>query len=81
MINPFYLNSINDIQITQVEYEKSIYYGFAIVSFIAMLSILLSIRQLVLGRGNDSKRAIISLLGGICMGILCGFTTCLPLFL
>ena len=81
IFDPFYLNRISDIQLAQLEYEKTIYYGLAIFSFLAILSILLSIRQLVLGNGKDSRKAIIAMIGGIMMGILVGFTTCLPLFL
>ena len=81
IVDPFYLNRISDIQLAQLEFEKTIYYGLAAVSFISVLSILISARQLILGSGKDSKKAIIMLAGGVMMGILFGFTTGLPLLL
>jgi len=80
-VDPFYLNRVSDIQLAQLEYEKTIYYGFAAISYISVLSILISARQLILGSGKDSKKAIITLTGGVMMGILFGFTTGLPLLL
>ena len=81
LVDPFYLNRFSDLQLAQFEYEKTIYYGLAVVSFLSVLSILISVKQIVLGNGKDSRKAIFMLIGGIIMGLLVGFTTCLPLLL
>ena len=81
ILDPFALNSISDISKTVYPYEKTIYYGVAIVSFIAILTITISIWQIVNKERPVSKKSIISLISGIVTGMLTGFTTCLPLFL
>ena len=79
--DPFALNNISDISKVVFPYEKTIYYGVAIVSFIAILTITISIWQIVNKERPVSKKSIISLISGIVTGMLTGFTTCLPLFL
>jgi len=80
-IDAFALNNISDISKTTYPYEKTIYYGVAIVSFMALLTITISIWQIVNKERPVSKKSIVSLMSGIMMGLLAGFTTCLPLFL
>jgi len=80
-IDAFALNNISDISTTTYPYEKTIYYGVAIVSFMALLTITISIWQIVNKERPVSKKSIVSLMSGIMMGLLAGFTTCLPLFL
>ena len=79
--NPFGMNSFSDIQQSPIILEKTIYYGIALVSFIALLDILISIWQLSVRDHINEKKTILALMGGLAMGILTGFTTCLPLFL
>ena len=80
-VDPFGLNRISDISTVVYPYEKTIYYGVAIVSFMALLTITVSLWRIINKEGSISKKSIISLIGGIVMGLLTGFTTCLPLFL
>ena len=81
IVNPFALNNISDISKTVYPYEKTIYYGVAILSFLALLTIVISLWQIINKEGTDTKKSIVSLISGVVMGILAGFTTCLPLFL
>ncbi len=81
IIDPFALNNISDIGKVVYPYEKAIYYGVAIFSFLALLIIIISLWQIINKEGAITKKSIISLISGIVMGLLTGFTTCLPLFL
>ena len=81
IVNPFALNNISDISKVVYPYEKTIYYGFAILSFLALLTIVISLWQIINKEGTITKKSIVSLISGVVMGILAGFTTCLPLFL
>ena len=80
-VDPFGLNNLSDINKVVYPYEKTIYYGMAIFSFMALLMITISLWQIINKVGNISKKSIVSLMGGITTGLLVGFTTCLPLFL
>ena len=80
-IDAFALNNISDISKTTYPYEKTIYYGVAIVSFMALLTITISIWQIVNKERPVSKKSIVSLMSGVVMGLLAGFNTCLSLFL
>ncbi len=80
-IDPEYLNRIMDIDSAVYPHEKTIYYALATVSFGAFINIIISIWYLVNRVPFDPKKALISLFAGVMMGILAGFTTCLPLFL
>ncbi len=79
--DPFGLNNISDISRVVYPYEKTIYYGVAIASFMALLTIIISLWQIINKERTITKKAIVSLMSGIVMGVLTGFTTCLPLFL
>jgi len=81
LIDPFALNNISDISKVVYPYEKTIYYGVAIISFMALLTITISLWQIINKEGTVSKKSIVSLISGIVTGLLAGFTTCLPLFL
>ncbi len=81
IIDPFQLNRISDISLAIYDYEKTLYYCFAILSFVAVLNLTISVWQLINKGGKDTKKSIISLIWGLILGILSGFTTCLPLFL
>ena len=81
IIDPFQLNRISDVSLAIYDYEKTIYYGVGILSFAAVLDIMISIWQLINKGGKDTKKTIISLISGLILGMLSGFTTCLPLFL
>ena len=81
IIDPFALNNISDISKAVYPYEKTIYYAVAIVSFMALLTIVISLWQIINKEGTITKKSIISLITGIVTGLLAGFTTCLPLFL
>ena len=79
-ISWFDLNRLLDINKVVYPYEKTIYYGAAIASFISILDITISLWQII-NNGRDVKKSLFSLIGGIVTGIMTGFTTCLPLFL
>ncbi len=81
IIDPFALNNISDISKAVYPYEKTIYYGVAIVSFMALLTITISLWQIINKEGTIAKKSITSLITGIVTGLLAGFTTCFPLFL
>jgi hypothetical protein len=79
--NPFGLNFVADINQATRPFETTIYYTIAIASFIALLDILISIWQMSVRDNINEKKAIFALMGGFILGMLTGFTTCLPLFL
>jgi len=81
IIDPFATNNISDINKAVYPYEKTIYYGMAICSFLALLTITISLWQIINKEGTKTKKSIISLITGIVIGLTTGFTTCLPLFL
>jgi len=81
IVDPFALNKISDISKAVYPYEKTIYYGVAILSFLALLTIVISLWQIINKEGVITKKSIVSLVSGVVMGILAGFTTCIPLFL
>ena len=81
IVDPFALNKISDISKVVYPYEKTIYYGVAILSFLALLTIVISLWQIINKEGTVTKKSIVSLISGVVMGILAGFTTCIPLFL
>lgn len=81
IIDPFALNNISDISKAVYPYEITIYYGVAIVSFMALLTITISLWQIINKEGTITKKSITSLITGVVTGLLAGFTTCFPLFL
>ena len=81
IIDPFATNYISDISKTAYPHEKTIYYGVVIFSFLSLLTIVISLWQIINKEGTIKKKSIISLITGIVTGLLAGFTTCLPLFL
>ena len=81
IIDPFALNNVSDISLTTYSYEKTIYYGVAITSFMALLTITISLWQIINKEGKVTKKSIVSLMSGIVTGLLTGFTTSFPLFL
>ena len=81
IIDPFALNNISDISKAVYPYEKTIYYAVAIVSFMALLTIVISLWRIINKEGTITKKSIVSLITGVVIGLLAGFTTCLPLFL
>ena len=54
IVDPFQLNRISDISLTIYDYEKTIYYGVAILFFVAILNLMVSIWQLINKGGRDS---------------------------
>jgi len=81
LIDPFYLNRISDISSAVYPHEQTIYYGIAIGSFVAIVDLMIAIWYLVNKIPFNPKMAFGLLTGGVLMGMLMGFTTCLPLFL
>jgi len=79
--DPFGINSIYDIQLTPIAFEKTLYYAIAIGSFIALLDIIISVWQIAVRDHINEKKTVIALIGGLTIGMMTGFTTCLPLFL
>ena len=78
---PFGINFVADINQTTIPFEKTLYYGVAIGSFVALLDIVISIWQMSVRDNIDEKKTIFALIGGLAIGMMTGFTTCLPLFL
>jgi len=70
IIDPFALNNISDISKAVYPYEKTIYYAVAIVSFMALLTIVISLWQIINKEGTITKKSIISLITGIVAGLL-----------
>lgn len=81
ILDPFALNRISDISQTVYPFEKAIYYGVAIISFLALVTIFISLWQIINKQGTITKKSIVSLVSGFVTGLLAGFTTCLPLFI
>jgi len=81
IIDPFALNNVSDISKAVYSYEITIYYVVAIVSFMALLTITISLWQIINKEGANTKKSITSLITGVVTGLLAGFTTCFPLFL
>jgi hypothetical protein len=81
IIDPFATNNISEISKTVYPYEKTIYYGVVILSFLSLLTITISLWQIINKKGTNTKKSIISLITGVVTGLIAGFTTCLPLFL
>lgn len=82
-IDPFYLNGIKDISLSQYPHEKTIYYCFSFGSLMSVLSILLSLWYLINNNRiiNNPRKTFGFLISGLIGGILFGFTTFLPFFL
>ncbi|MFX1303305.1 MAG: hypothetical protein ACFE9X_08105 [Promethearchaeota archaeon] len=82
-IDPFYLNGIMDISVSQFPYEKTIYYFFSFGSLISILDILLSLWYLINNNRLiiNPRKTLAFLISGVGGGILFGFNTCLPFFL
>ncbi|HEY0088292.1 MAG TPA: hypothetical protein VGB37_05575 [Candidatus Lokiarchaeia archaeon] len=80
-IDPKSINRIKDIENSKYPHEKTIYYCVAMVSFVAILDVLFSIAYITNSSGNNHRKTITQLVGGIILGMLVGWTTCLPLFL
>ena len=80
-IDPNYINRIEDIEKAKYAHEKTIYYCVAIASFGAILDVVLSIAYIINNSGTNHRKTITQLIGGIILGMLVGWTTCLPLFL
>jgi len=82
-IDPTYLNRIADINASVYAYEKTIYYAFSFVSFIALVQIFVCIWTIV-NKNNSlgNPMLVYSLLfSGIVEGMFFGFTTCLHFFI
>jgi hypothetical protein len=82
-IDPFYLNGIIDINLSQFPHEQTIYYCFSFLSLMAILQILLSLWYLINNNRliSNPRKTIAILFSGIIEGVLFGFNTCLPFFL
>jgi len=75
------MNRIEDINAAEYPHEKSIYYCVAIASFGAILDVVISIAFIINNAGKNQRKVIGQLMGGVILGMLAGWTTCLPLFL
>ncbi|MFX0033575.1 MAG: hypothetical protein ACFE9P_12995 [Candidatus Hermodarchaeota archaeon] len=80
VFSPWNLNGIIEIgSLTSI--ERLIFYAISLGSFFSLLEILVSIWLIVSYNRFYIKTAIINLIVGFFIGILTGFTTCLPLLL
>ncbi|MHA2125376.1 MAG: hypothetical protein ACXACO_06040 [Promethearchaeota archaeon] len=82
-IDPFYINRIIDISVSQYPHEKTIYYSFSFISLMSVLDVLISLWYLINSNRliHNPSRAMYILISGIMGCILFGFTTYLPFFL
>lgn len=81
-IDPEYMNGIEDIEASKYPHERTIYYCFSLVSFYAILNFTISIWFFLHNRPVDKPRSTMFwLIESIVLGLLFGFTTCLPFFL
>lgn len=82
-IDPFYMNRIIDINVSQYPHEKTIYYCFSLGSILSLLDILLSLWYLINNNRiiNNPKRTLCCLIGGVGGCILFGFTPGLAFFI
>jgi len=79
--DPFGVNFLSDINQTTITFEKTIYYLGAIGSFVGLLAIVISMWQMAVRDKINEIKTITSLISGLIIGTLTGFTTCLPLSL
>ena len=81
--NAFNLNTISEISLIHFdhEFEKTLYYIFASISFIGNVNIIVGIWIIVSKGIKYTRGGIRIIVVGIVCGFLTGFTTCLPLFL
>jgi len=80
VFSPWNMNGIIEIgSLTSI--ERLIFYAISLGSFLSLLEILVSIWLIVSYNRFYIKTAIINLIVGFFIGILTGFTTCLPLLL
>jgi len=82
-IDPEYINRVEDINASKYPHEKTVYYCFAILSFIFTLDLILCVWYLINNNRVISKpRAVIMNLIISVMGVIMfGVTTFLPFFL
>ncbi|MFX1392647.1 MAG: hypothetical protein ACFFAH_03650 [Promethearchaeota archaeon] len=80
-IDPKSIDSIEDLNRAEYPHEKTIYFCVAIVSFIAILDLVISVAYIVNSSGKNHRKTLTQMMGGVILGILAGWTTCLPLFL
>jgi len=81
IIDPFTMNRIMDISASIYPHEQTIYYCVAMGSFTAIIDVIIAIWYLVNRVPFNPKMAFSLLIGGVTVGVLLGFTTCLPFFL
>ncbi len=83
IIDPASIYRISNYNAALSPHESTIYFCFALVSFVALLQIALSIWFIT----NENKiihshyKTFLVLIAGLIEGMLVGFTTCLPFFL
>ena len=81
-LNPAWeLQGAIDVASMSDGFQRILFYFFALISFISLVSIFVGIWQLAGNDKSSPKKAIMSLLMGIFGGVFTGFTTCLPLIL
>ena len=81
IVDPFTMNRIMDISASIYPHEQTIYYCVAFGSFVAITDVIIAIWYLVNRVPFNPKMGFSLLIGGVTVGILLGFTTCLPFFL
>ncbi|TKJ18343.1 MAG: hypothetical protein CEE43_18345 [Promethearchaeota archaeon Loki_b32] len=81
IVDPYTMNRIMDISTSIYPHEQTIYYAVAFGSFGAVTDLFIAIWYLVNRVPFSPKMGFSLLIGGVMVGILLGFTTCLPFFL
>ena len=80
-LDPESLNRIQDLQAAKYPHEQTIYYCVALASFGAILDFIFSFHYIINNAKANHRTTFALLMSGLTIGILAGFTTCLPLFL
>jgi hypothetical protein len=80
-IDPQHLNRTTDFNAAEYPHEVTIYFCTALASGGAFIELMVSIWYLIAKKMEKLKIDIPLLIGGVVMGFLTGFTTCLPFFL
>ena len=80
-IDPKAMNRIEDLNAAKYPHEKTIYYCVAMASLGAILDVVISIWYIIDSSNTNHRKTFTLLMSGVILGMLAGWTTCLPLFL
>lgn len=83
VIDPEALNRFADINAAVLPHEKTVYFCFAFISFLALMQIFVCIWAIVNNNNSLGNPMLVYtlLFSGLLEGLFFGFTTCLPFFI